>query len=132
MRTVHGFGYAFCGMVIADAPAASPDPSRGAFRLIRGTREVELLEGANVLGRSNDCAVWIDSETVSRRHAQILVSQGTAMLEDLGSKNGTYLGGTKIDGPSRLSDGDEVSVGSVVLTLRVFQGPESTRTGPAP
>jgi pSer/pThr/pTyr-binding forkhead associated (FHA) protein len=54
---------------------------------------VSLHDGENVIGREEDAAAWIESASVSRRHARIVVSGGTATLEDLGSKNGTFLRG---------------------------------------
>ena len=128
IRTVHGFGYAFCGTVTSLQDSASPENL--SFRLIWGAREIALPEGASVLGRTPECAVWIDAPGVSRRHARVTVSETAALLEDLGSKNGTYLRGRRIRGPERLGDGDEVSLGSVVMTVRLFRDTASTRTEP--
>ena len=63
--------------------------------------------------------VWLDAPGVSRRHARIHTSaSGEAVLEDSRSTNGTYVRKSRILGPTRLSDGDEIHVGSVVLTFR--------------
>ena len=127
IRTVHGFGYAFCGAV-RDAPEQTR--GRGAeerhIRLLVQDREITLGEGENVLGRSDDAVVWIDSSTVSRRHARILVGGGIATLEDLDSRNGTYLRGERIRAPARLADGDEIRIGGVFLVFRSFSSAEST------
>jgi DNA-binding winged helix-turn-helix (wHTH) protein len=88
IRTVRGFGYAFCG-AIEDERAAPRAAGDAACRLEWGHREIPLREGENVLGRTDDAVVWIDSPRVSRRHARIVVSGGAATIEDLGSKNGT-------------------------------------------
>jgi pSer/pThr/pTyr-binding forkhead associated (FHA) protein len=72
--------------------------------------------------------IWFESPTVSRRHARILVAGAAATLEDLGSKNGTFLGGRRLDSPSPVSDGDEIRLGRVRMTFRVLP-PVSTRTG---
>lgn len=127
VRTVHGFGYAFCGTVEPGASAAV-GPAGVVFRLIWGAREIELAEGANVLGRTPGCAVWLEAPGVSRRHARIVVAQGVATLEDLGSKNGTFLGGKKLSGATILSEGDEVAIGTAALTIRALRADRSTET----
>ena len=68
---------------------------------------------------------WIDSATVSRRHARIVVTSGEAVIEDLGSRNGTSVGGQKIQGPVRLADGDRLRLGAVTMTFRVFRPSET-------
>ena len=133
LRTVHGFGYAFCGAVTDLGGAPSRDGVPGlVYRLVWGGREVELSDGANVLGRAPGCAVWLDAPGVSRRHARILVAEGTATLEDLGSKNGTYLRGRKIEAPQILADGDPIAIGTAVITIRVMRQGGSTDTAPVP
>ena len=72
--------------------------------------------------------LWTASPTISRRHARIVISAGGATLEDLDSKNGTFLRGNKVTQPAPLSDGDLIRVGSVSLTFRVFSLPGSTET----
>jgi len=128
VRTVYGFGYAFCGEAteVADpAPAATPRASR--LRLFLEDREIALRAGENVLGRLDEGVAWLESPTVSRRHARIVVSGGQATLEDLGSKNGTFLRGKRLTAPAVLSDGDEILLGRVPMTFRVLP-PVSTRT----
>ena len=68
------------------------------------------------MGRDRDCAVCIDSGTVSRRHAKIVVTNGVATIEDLGSKNGTSVDGRKVKTSVALEEGAQVRVGSVVMT----------------
>jgi DNA-binding winged helix-turn-helix (wHTH) protein len=123
IRTVHGFGYAFCGEAEAMGGGGGPETPAGGpvCRLIWKRREIDLTEGENILGRDRDAVVWLDSPTVSRRHARIMVSGGQAMLEDLGSRNGTWIRGQKITGPVRLSDLDEVKLGSVVTVFRILE-----------
>lgn len=133
VRTVHGFGYAFCGAAVelSGSPSRESAPSL-VFRLLWGAREIELGSGANVLGRAAGCAVWIDAPGVSRHHAQILVTESTATLEDLGSKNGTYLRGRRIQAPEALSDGDPIALGNALVTVRAIRPGGSTETVPAP
>lgn len=66
---------------------------------------------------------------VSRHHARILVTDGSASIEDLGSKNGTFVAKRIVREPTPLADGDEVGVGSLVLHFRKGYGPGSTQTG---
>ena len=63
------------------------------------------LKRGNIVGRGTDAAVWIDAPGVSRHHARVVVQRGEATLEDLGSKNGTYIGGDRVTIPRRLADG---------------------------
>jgi DNA-binding winged helix-turn-helix (wHTH) protein len=128
LRTVHGRGYAFCG-VATEAPAARAGaPAGRVYRLVLEDREISLHEGENVLGRVEDGVVWIESPTVSRRHARIVIADGRAVLEDLGSKNGTFRGGKRISDPAFLSDGDEIRLGRVGMTVRVVAADRRTET----
>jgi DNA-binding winged helix-turn-helix (wHTH) protein len=132
LRTVHGLGYAFCGVVTDDAPRRKPAARRGLhFRLTWEGGDVSLAEGENVLGRVEEAAAWVESASVSRRHARILVSEGKAWLEDLGSKNGTFLNGRKITSAVALADADEIRLGLMPLTFRVVGGATSTKTAKA-
>jgi pSer/pThr/pTyr-binding forkhead associated (FHA) protein len=63
--------------------------------------------------------VPLDRDTVSRRHARLRIAGGEAVLEDLGSRNGTWLRGERLAGPAPLRDGDELRVGSVSITFRM-------------
>jgi DNA-binding winged helix-turn-helix (wHTH) protein len=131
VRTVYGFGYRFVGSAAVDLPAAGPSPGRVRLYLVSNRGEVMLLDGANVIGRGTDAAVQLDSPGVSRHHARVVVSGRTATLQDLHSKNGTYLNGTRMSGSSALADGDEIRLGSVVLTFRIATATSPTATVPA-
>lgn len=128
VRTVHRFGYAFCAEAEAVPAREAAPPADTACRLIWGRREIALREGENLLGRTQDSAVWLDSSSVSRRHARITVADGMATLDDLGSKNGTRIGGRRITAPTPLVDGDQLRFGSVLMTFRVFPGGGSTQS----
>jgi DNA-binding winged helix-turn-helix (wHTH) protein len=129
VRTMHRFGYRFIAGV-DDADAAAPRGPAMKYWLLWETRQVPLAEGNNIVGRGVDAAVWIDAPGVSRHHAQIVVRQGEATLEDLGSKNGTYIAGHRVTTPHRLANGDQIRLGSVVITFRVPEPPGSTETSP--
>jgi DNA-binding winged helix-turn-helix (wHTH) protein len=132
LRTVRGVGYAFCGEA-TDLGPPPPTPSAGSLshRILLDDREISLYEGENLLGRVDEGRVWIESPTVSRRHARILVEGGRAILEDLASKNGTFLRGKRIVSPAPLADGDEIRLGGVTMTLRVLRSEKSTLTNQA-
>ena len=129
VRTVHRFGYAFSGTAEELRGSASrirgPEP---IYRLIWGTREISLGIGENLLGRDEDGIVWIDDAQVSRRHARIVIDESGAILEDLGSKNGTYLRGKRIESPTKLADEDPVTIGPASMIFRVFRQTSSTAT----
>ena len=117
VRTVHRFGYAFEGPAIEEG--LSP-PSAGQHVrcwIVWESGQVALRDGEHLLGRDGDVAVWLESPTVSRHHARIRVSADQTTIEDLGSKNGTYLRGAPVASPSMLNDGDEIRLGSVQLTF---------------
>ena len=123
IRTVRRFGYAFIG---ASVPEFEVAPT--SFRLIWETREVELEEGENLLGREKGVRVWIDDPAVSRHHARIRIAKGRAILEDLDSKNGTLLNDRELREPRPLSDGDRVQIGRAEMTFRELQRTGSTQT----
>ena len=127
LRTMHRFGYWFIGTVHGDdgKKAVNPVPR---FWLVWEGRQIALTEGDHTVGRAPDAAVWIDAPGVSRHHARIVVAGGGATVEDLGSKNGTYLRDKRVTSPSRLGDGDQIRIGSVVVTFRIPPAVGSTET----
>ena len=124
LRTVYGFGYAFSGEARNDErPAAAP---RRAHCLIDSSRETSLAPGENVVGRDVDAAVRLDDPTVSRHHARITIERDAAILEDLGSKNGTFVEGRRIRQPVRLKSGAMLTFGSVQARYRAYSPEAST------
>jgi DNA-binding winged helix-turn-helix (wHTH) protein len=129
IRTVHRFGYVFEGAVEGDAAStdagsgqevAAP-PSRSLFRLLMEDGQVSLAEGMTTLGRCLDCTVTLPSTTVSRCHARIALNAGQATLEDLQSKNGTFVNGARIDRVTPLTDGDRIRLGGVPMVYRLIR-----------
>ena len=119
VRTVPRFGYAFC----AEAAPVTGGPGRPVvFKLIWRGREIALDPGENILGRDPLCAACIDVGSVSRRHARIVVSGDSATVEDLRSRNGTFLEGQAVVSPCVLSDGDRVRLGTAEMTVRRYVG----------
>jgi len=128
IRTVYGFGFAFLGDATPDGASR---PESHACRLLWDNREFLLTEGEHVIGRTMDARVWIDRGQVSRRHARIQISAGRATIEDLGSRNGTFLRGERLQGSADLADGDEIRIGPALLTFRASWDSPSTATEPA-
>ena len=124
IRTVHGVGYAF----EHQAPIQRPDEFEGRHRLVVAGRPVPLVSGDNLIGRDPDAAVYLDDTSVSRRHAVITISGADAGVTDLGSKNGTSVGGVSVTDLVRLEDGDTIRAGSVVLVYRLFEADAATVT----
>jgi DNA-binding winged helix-turn-helix (wHTH) protein len=136
VRTVHRFGYAFCGEARSEDLSAPLPVHLGPRFSLRGEQaETELAEGDNLIGRANDCRLRIDSSTVSRHHARIRVQGDEAWLEDLGSKNGTRVEGHTVATPRLLRDREEIQVGSIHLHFCVsspLSSTDSCTTGTSP
>jgi DNA-binding winged helix-turn-helix (wHTH) protein len=126
IRTVARFGYAFSADARPDRRHAEEGSPQRVFRLVWGRREIALDPGENLIGRERDAVVWIDDESVSRRHARILISDEGATIEDLGSKNGTSVGDSKIGKPTRLTEKDVIKIGPATMRLRVLKRTGST------
>jgi DNA-binding winged helix-turn-helix (wHTH) protein len=125
LRTVHGFGYAFGAEAAEEEPARPPELALGQVEWERGV--VQLREGENLIGRGEEVVVRIDADGVSRRHARIVAGGRVFTLEDLGSKNGTYLRELRLEGPALLEDGDEFRLGRTTLVFSVRRrGPTLT------
>jgi pSer/pThr/pTyr-binding forkhead associated (FHA) protein len=89
-----------------------------------------------VIGRASTADLTLDDERASREHARISPDGRGAVVEDLGSRNGTYLNQNEVHGPARLRPGDEVVIGVTVLALRspddVARQPSAVRAVPPP
>ena len=119
IRTVHGFGYAFCGDATTLPDAIETGSNRPSCWLEWGRRRFPLSAGEHVVGRDPDVEIRLDASTVSRRHARLVVTTDGAVLEDFGSKNGTFRGGERVTSPVRLADGDAIRIGSLLVTFHV-------------
>lgn len=134
IRTVHGFGYAFDGEAVAlgaASPATRPtEPADAASGpcLVWQDQVFPLVEGESVLGRDPAAQVLVDVPGVSRRHARIVVRGSEVAVEDLGSKNGTFVGDRRVGGPTSLVDRDRVRLGHTVLVYLCARLPGSTET----
>jgi len=129
VRTVHGVGYAFCGEA-RDTPVAGVPTRAMPCWLVGADRTFRLAEGQNIIGRDPGCAVWLDSPSVSRRHARLTIASETrrVVFEDLDSTNGCVVRGAIVDAPIDLSDGDAVTIGSVELRVYLWNGEKAAET----
>ena len=126
LRTVRGVGYAFHGPVTAIREAPS-SPSAVRAWLVADGLKVPLRVGENLLGRGDEDVTEIDRGTISRRHARIVIADG-AWVEDLGSKNGTWVRDARVTGRAPLVEGDPLRLGSLLFTFRYSRGADSTDT----
>lgn len=141
VETVVGKGYRFIAPVAThgsvvdltgtdvDAGATSSDRLHAqlpSYLLTRGKREFVLDKGENLLGRDPDARVYVDHPSVSRRHARISINSISAVLEDLKSRNGTFLDGRRIETPTEIHHGAIIGLGPITLTLMVLQAGVST------
>lgn len=120
IRTVHRFGYAL------EAAGKAEEGTR--FLVAIGDDVIPLRRGLNTIGRDPADTIAIDAPEVSRHHARIVVQGDHVMLEDLGSKNGTFLRGERISTAVAVYDGDVIVIGKTRLQLRVVRPVASTVT----
>jgi DNA-binding winged helix-turn-helix (wHTH) protein len=109
IRTMHRVGYAFV------ATGVQEEGTR--FSILLGQDEIPLRKGENVIGRDPHDAIVIRTAEVSRHHARLVVSGDRVTIEDLGSKNGTFVGTTRVESVTEVRAGDEILVGTVRMTL---------------
>ena len=90
-----------------------PAPGKIVVNHAAGVKDGSSFEIGNelVIGRSSKCDLRLDDSFASQRHARIFSRGGEAILEDLGSTNGTFLNGTQVVRPEALRPGDQVTIG---------------------
>jgi DNA-binding winged helix-turn-helix (wHTH) protein len=132
VRTIHRFGYAFLDPGPGQAATRKAIHRKNArFRLAWIGGGLGLTDGEHVLGRDPGLEVFLDSPDVSRRHARITVAGEEATIEDLESRNGTFVADRKVRTATRLSDGDTIRLGSFALTFTAIRSLGSTKSVPA-
>ena len=129
IRTLHRYGYAFVGEAREDAPVEQSRSKLSPFLIRWHGQEIPLARGENVIGRDPDARIRLHTTLASRRHARIDVTERQAVLTDLGSRNGTYLGDRRITDGERLADGDQIVIGDDVIVFCGSNGSTTTRTG---
>jgi len=137
IETVVGKGYRFIAPLEANDPGLDrADQSLPNFVVTRGRRQFVLDKGQNLMGRDPEATVYIDHPSVSRRHARVSIDSARAVLEDLKSRNGTFLDGRQIENPTEIHNGAIIGLGPITLTFVVLAAGASTlpmgdRSGPA-
>ncbi len=122
MRTAHGVGYCF------DVPELELSVSAARFLLWVGEELVQLRVGENIIGRDPAANIVIDSPDVSRQHARLFVTEDHVVIEDLGSKNGTFIDAVPVEKPRVLHAPEEIMIGKTRIQLRMRGSVKSTIT----
>jgi pSer/pThr/pTyr-binding forkhead associated (FHA) protein len=89
------------------------------FRFKIGGKTVLLPDGHHDVGRLGECWLVLDDDLVSRTHARFHIAD-TSEIEDLGSRNGTFVNGEKLIGRRTLQDGDRIRIGREVIEVLGF------------
>ena len=130
VETLERRGYRFISPVEVVVPRTAPALGCGdrpvVARLSWNGQSYPLSAGEYVIGRDPSAAIWIESSLVSRHHARIVVAASAVTVEDLGSRNGTFLNGRRLDAPAPLAAGDEVGVGPDRLVVFTASAIDST------
>jgi DNA-binding winged helix-turn-helix (wHTH) protein len=125
IETVVGKGYRFIAAV--ERNEQRPPSLAMLVRVLRrGSQEFPLSEGQNLIGRDSHAAVHLDHPSVSRRHAMVRIEGAKATLEDLASRNGTFLEGRRVTGVVELQHGAVLGVGPLTLTFAKLSAAAST------
>jgi hypothetical protein len=127
--TVPRHGYRFAASV--EDLETSPAPDQYVrWWLIWKDKTLPLREGENFVGRHPACSIWINAASVSRNHARIVVSARRVLIEDRGSRNGTFVDGKQITASHLLTDGSTVTFGSESVTFRQWSDEGAAGTEP--
>lgn len=129
VQTKTRFGFAFAVETVMESESLQTARDR-LFRISAGGKNYDLQPGRNLIGRELDCTIVIDSPSVSRYHAVIEINGPVPTIEDLGSKNGTFVRQRRIDGVVELRDRDEVEIGRMLLRFRIFDRRAATVSDP--
>ncbi len=84
-----------------------------------GTKTYDLHEGENFIGRESSCGIAVEDSSMSRKHAVIVLKSGELTMNDLGSKNGTFLGAERVSAERKLRPGDDLQFGNIIARLSV-------------
>jgi two-component system, cell cycle response regulator len=84
-------------------------------------RQLKVVKGMAVIGRAPNAELRVEDDGISRTHARIRAETGRAWVEDMGSRNGTFVNGAKIATATELRDGDKIQVGRSTIIRFGFQ-----------
>jgi DNA-binding winged helix-turn-helix (wHTH) protein len=125
IRTVPRVGYAFVAPVVEERPRRPA----GLGMLVTEDTEYLVREGETLVGRGTECGIRLPSSRVSRVHARVWTEGERVLVEDAGSKNGTWVNRERRAGATALEDGDEVLFGTFRAVFQRAGASGSTRTG---
>src|SRR5689334_5375836 len=118
VETVVGKGYRFVmSMTRGSTGSFAQRTAVSSHSVCRGKHEFFLETGDNFIGRDPAAQICVDHPSVSRRHAKIVLRAGQATLEDLDSRNGTFVNGRRLDAPTELGHGAVIGLGPITLTF---------------
>lgn len=101
------------------------------FKPDGGRKDIPLDKPNVVIGRRPDCDVRVPVEGVSRQHCELVATADAVTVKDLGSSNGTYVNGERVESKI-VEPGDRIQIGSVVLTVQIDGQPAEVAPPPAP
>lgn len=127
IRTVQRFGYAFCGEAVEEIRTGKPFAKCWLYHSWGAT---PITTAETYLGRDPSCGLCLDYPGVSRYHARLSISGDATTVEDLGSKNGTWVGSRRISSPTVLQHGDRIRIGTTEVIFRNSSEVDSTLTDP--
>jgi DNA-binding winged helix-turn-helix (wHTH) protein len=117
IRTQRGVGYAF-----TEDAREEISLTRSRFSVVINGVAYALREGRNVIGRDPAAHIRLDLAAVSRRHAAINIHGEEAVVQDLGSRNGTWLNGEKLEAARPLRPGDEIRIAQTAIRFQIAPG----------
>ncbi|MCB0325993.1 MAG: sigma 54-interacting transcriptional regulator [Bdellovibrionales bacterium] len=88
-----------------------------------------LSDGSMIVGRQPTADIFLNDHQVSRNHAEFVTSMGETQVHDLGSTNGTFLNGEKLEKKVAISDGDEVQLGATCFRFSIHNPIDGNRLG---
>ena len=100
------------------------------FRADGERRSFSITRDMTVVGRRQDCDLRIPHGDVSRKHCRFVRDSDSLRIEDLGSSNGTYHNGARIDRDAILQAGDSIQIGPVVFVLQIDGQPNDNELHP--
>jgi DNA-binding winged helix-turn-helix (wHTH) protein len=143
VETVVGKGYRFIAPLEnvrsptqPGEPAANGSPEQSAqqrpqfprYSVMVGKQEFILNSAETLLGRDPTAGICVDHPSVSRKHARISIESDGVILQDLGSRNGTFLNGRRVDAPAKIHHNSVIGLGPITLVFHVARAPASTQS----
>src|SRR5512143_1484742 len=90
-------------------------------------RRYKLGDGEYVIGRRSDCQIFVPDMRVSRQHARLVRASDGWQLEDLGSNNGTYINGVRLQAATVLKHEDEITIANNKIRVEAQDAPSENK-----